>query len=126
MKTFLIPAALLAAILSLSLWAGSYTCQATQGYLQDIKQASHCAQREQWDDALFALQKSWDHWQKNRAFFHTIAQHSDLDEVDILFTGTFAAAGRRDPVEFAILISQLETRLKLLAESQTMSLQNIF
>lgn len=125
MKTLYIPAAILALILGFSLWAGMYADMRTEQWVTLLDEAGVLAQQENWDEANRVLDKAYRDWNSSQSFYHTIMKHEDLDEAEFFFTGTTAACREEDNVEFHILLAQLTKQLRLLAETQKASIQNI-
>ncbi len=125
MKALYIPAALLAAILSFSLWTGCYTARCSEEWTQLLEQSDAAAHAESWDLALKHLQTAYDGWTRQGTFFHIVLSHDELDEAQTLFAGSFAAAEERDNEDFHIQLAQLAVQLRLLAETQSVSIRNI-
>lgn len=125
MKTLYIPAAILALILGFSLWAGMYADMRTEQWVTLLDEAGVLAQQENWDEANRVLDKAYRDWNSSQSFYHTIMKHEDLDEAEFFFTGAAAACREEDNEEFHILLAQLTKQLRLLAETQKASIQNI-
>lgn len=125
MKALYIPAALLAAMLGFSLWAGCYTAQRSEEWTQQLEQSDSAAHAENWELALAHLQTAYDGWSGQGTFFHTILSHDELDEAESFFAGAFAACEEQDNEDFHIQLAQLAVQLRLLAETQAISIKNI-
>ena len=111
MKAFLIPVGLLAVILGFSLWAGRYVELRTEHWSALLENAGSAAQMEDWDSS--------------QTFFHTIMEHDELDQAEELFAGAFAVCREQDGADFHTMLAQLMNQLKLLAETQSVSIKNI-
>ena len=61
----------------------------------------------------------------SQGFFHTIMNHSDLDEAESLFAGAKAVCSQQDDADFHLLLAQLMEQMDLLAETQSVSIKNI-
>lgn len=126
MKAFYIPASLLAIILAFSLWTGRYVELQTGGWTDLLKQSDAAARQENWAEAEAQLQQAYQAWDASQTFFHTIMDHSDLDEAETLFQGAMAICDEQDDADFHLLLAQLMSQLRLLAETQSISIKNIF
>lgn len=125
MKALYIPAALLALILGYSLWAGRYVEQRTDHWIALLEQVDETARQENWADAGTRLRQVYEDWDGSQGFFHTIMDHSELDEAESLFAGAAAVCGQQDDGEFHLLLAQLMEQMRLLAETQSVSVKNI-
>lgn len=125
MKALYVPILLLAAILSFSLWTGNYTQQRSEEWTQLLEQSDDAAHEENWELALDHLQAAYSGWEEQETFFHTVLSHDELDEASSLFAGAFAACQERDNEDFHIQLAQLSVQLRLLAETQAVSIKNI-
>lgn len=126
MKAFYIPAGLLALILAFSLWAGSYVRQRTDHWTALLEETDKAAMEEDWTGAQQRLLDAYDDWDSSQSFLHTIMNHSDLDEAESLFAGAKAVCSQRDDADFHLLLAQLMEQMDLLAETQSVSIKNIF
>ena len=125
MKAFSIPAALLALILGFSLWTGRYVELRTGHWTALLEQTDEAARREDWPAARDRLDRTYQDWQSSQPFLHTILEHDELDEAETLFRGAIAVCEERDDADFHLLLAQLASQLRLLAETQSISIQNI-
>ena len=119
MKTLYLPAAVLAAILACSLWAGRFLEVRTEHWSELLSSASQAAEAEEWSQAGEVLRQA-------QTFLHTILEHDALDEAEQLFAAAMAACRQEDGEETLIQLAQLRSSLRLLAETQGASIQNIF
>ena len=126
MKAFYLPAAVLAAILACSLWAGRFLEVRTEHWSALLAGVSESAEAEDWSQAGEALQRAYEDWSRDQTFLHTILEHDALDEAEQLFAAAMAACRQEDGEEALIQLAQLRGRLRLLAETQGASIQNIF
>ena len=106
MKAFYIPAGLLIAIL--------------------LEQTEQSAAREDWESAESQLTAAYADWDSSQTFFHTIMDHGELDEAEKLFAGAFAVCREEDGADFHQMLAQLTSQLRLLAETQSVSIKNVF
>ena len=83
------------------------------------------AMEEDWSQAEKRLLEAYDDWDSSQGFFHTIMNHSDLDEAESLFAGAKAVCSQQDDADFHLLLAQLMEQMDLLAETQSVSIKNI-
>ena len=57
--------------------------------------------------------------------FHTIIEHSELNEAESLFAAADIACRQQDAQEFISQVTVLSVQLRLLAETQAVSIKNI-
>lgn len=51
--------------------------------------------------------------------------HNELDQAEDLFAGAFAVCREADAADFHMLLAQLQSQLRLLAETQCLSVKNV-
>lgn len=125
MKAFYIPVGLLVVILGFSLWTSRYVEQQTERWNAMLEEIEELAREEVWAEAEVRLEAAYADWDARQTFFHTIMDHSELDEAENLFAGAFAVCRERDSADFHTLLSQLAGQLRLLSETQCVSVKNI-
>lgn len=125
MKAFYIPVGLLVVILGFSLWTSRYVEQQTERWNAMLEEIEELAREEAWAEAEVRLEAAYADWDARQTFFHTIMDHSELDEAENLFAGAFAVCRERDSADFHTLLSQLAGQLRLLSETQCVSVKNI-
>ena len=125
MKALYVPAGLLALILGFSLWAGRYVEIRTEQWNAALELADQSAAQENWTEAARRLEQAYEDWDSSQTFFHTIMDHQELDEAESLFAGARAACAEQDDADFHMLLAQLMSQLRLLAETQSVSVKNI-
>ena len=126
MRALYIPAAVLAAILAFSLWTGRYVQRSTDAWTAALTESGEAARSEDWPAAGARLDEVYHSWTRAQGFFHIIMDHGELDEVEELFAGALAVCQERDEPDFHTLLSQLSAGLRMLSETQQMSLRNVF
>ena len=126
MKAFYLPAGVLALILACSLWAGRFLEVRTEHWSGLLTEVSQAAEAEDWPRAGDALRRAYEDWDGDQTFLHTILEHDALDEAEQLFAAAMAACRQEDGEETLIQLAQLRSSLRLLAETQGASIQNIF
>ena len=126
MKAFYIPVGLLAVILGFSLWSGRYVELRTQHWNTLLEEIDGLAGQEAWEQAGQKLEEAYADWDSSQTFFHTIMDHNELDEAEKLFAGAFAVCREGDDADFHQMLAQLTSQLRLLAETQSVSIKNVF
>ena len=125
MKALTIPTALLALVLALSLWVGTYAQAQEDRWTAMVALADEAAAREDWPQAAEKLQAAYRDWADSQQLLYTIMDHDQLDAAEIYFIGAMAVCRERDGADFHLLLAQLTTQLQLLAETQCISIKNI-
>ena len=125
MKALILPVLTLAALLALSLWTGSYVSCQTAAWSEDLAAADRLAQAEQWTQAEALLRAGYRRWESRQELFHMLMEHQELDQAEALFAQAGAALSQRDLPDFHAALAQLRLQLRLLAETQQLSLRNI-
>ena len=126
MKVFYLPAGVLALILAWSLWAGRFLEMRTEHWTALLAGVSQAAEAEDWSGASRALRQAYEDWDRDQTFLHTILEHDALDEAEQLFAAAMAACRQEDGEEALIQIAQLTVCLEQIAETQGISIRNIF
>ena len=125
MKVLVLPLTAMAAILIFSLWAGGYVQQQTESWEQLLEQAAQSALEEDWSQAESLLSQTQKSWERRKTFLHTIIEHSELNEAESLFAAADIACRQQDTQEFITQVTVLSVQLRLLAETQAVSIKNI-
>lgn len=125
MKHCLIPCAVLIGICAVSLINARCVSRQVDTWCSALDAAQQAAERGDWDGAEADLRAVYDAWREAQTYFHVITVHSELDEVEALFSRTFVYAGAGDAGEFCADAAELVTQLRLLDELQEISVKNI-
>lgn len=125
MKNLVLPLTAMAAILIFSLWAGHYVQDQTEHWEELLAQAAQAADQEDWTLAEDLLSQVRENWESCKTFFHTIIEHSELNEAESLFAAAEDACRRRDSGEAVSQLTLLSVQLRVLAETQAVSVKNI-
>lgn len=125
MRALTIPAAVLAAVLAFALWTGVYIQGRAEAWTDLLQEADRLAGEERWEETAEQLRRSYNSWKESRTFLHTVVEHDDLDEVETFFAAAFAACDEEDIPDFHTALNQLSEKLRLLAETQEISIKNI-
>jgi len=126
MKALLIPLATLSVLLFCSLSVGCYVNRSVESWDYQLAQAAAAEESASWNSTASLIRSCYEDWQEQQTFFHIIIAHQELDEVKSLFFSTMAACNERDAPDFRIALAQLRGQLALLAETQQLSIKNVF
>lgn len=121
-----VPIFILGGIFILSLWNGTKIDQETDRWREQLRQLdSQIAQTEDWSAASLALDKSYQDWSRHQTYLHIAAEHSAVDNAEVLYQRAKAFAQTQELSEFRAEISNLCEQLRLLAEMEQLSIRNI-
>lgn len=125
MKTFFIPAGVLAVILGFSLWTGYYV----EGRMEHcdvlLTETDEAVRKEDWTAASECLERAYADWGRSQTFLHTIIEHEELNKAEELFAGAFAMCEETEGAELRALLSQLMRQMDALSETQSLGIKNI-
>lgn len=125
MRGILPPLALLGALLAFALWNGERIAGDTARWQMQLEQADALAQSEDWTGAAAALAESHQDWSRRQTYLHIVSQHSAVDEAEIMYRRCQAFASVRERAEFRAETAALRQQLRLLAQMERFSLQNV-
>lgn len=126
MKALYLSLGAMALILVYSLWAGFYVQDQTDKWSLLLEQAAQAAEAEDWTQAENLLVQARKGWERSQTYFHTIIEHSELNEAQVLFAAADEECTQQDAREFSAQIVLLRVQLQLLSETQSVSIKNIF
>ena len=75
--------------------------------------------------AAAALSESHEDWSGRQPYLRTVSQHSAVDEAESMYRRCQAFAAARELSEFRAELAGLREQLRLLAEMERFSIQNI-
>ena len=125
-KFFLIPAAALALLFSLSLWNAKRIEEEIKPWCTEIETAAAEAERGNWDTAEHSVRTVCKQWNARNPSYHIVTAHDELDTADALFTRMEAFAAGQDEAEFCAEAAELVTQLRVISEMQKLTVRNIF
>lgn len=124
-KALLPPLAVLAAILAFALWNGAFVANRTAGWQAQLQQAAALADSDNWSAAEAALTASHDGWTRCQTYLHIVLEHDAVDDAEAMYHRALAFAAARESSEFQAEIADLLDQLRLLAEMEEFSIQNV-
>ena len=125
MKTFFIPAGVLALILGFSLWTGYYVEERMEHWDALLAETDEAVRQEDWTAAAEHLGRAYADWGRSQTFLHVIMEHDELDKAEELFAGAFAMCGEEEGTGLRTFLAQLMQQLDALAETQSLGIKNI-
>lgn len=125
MKFFWIPAAVLAALLSASLWNAAAVSGAVSPWSDTLAEAVEASGRDDWDSAARLVRQTRESWESRHPWFHIVAPHDVLDQADALFAAAESFAAEQDGAEFRAATAELLVRFRVLAELEKLTVRNV-
>ena len=113
-------------ILSLSLWNSSAVSKETAQLQQQLQTVDAYAQQESWPDAYSLLKDCYSSWTQHQTWLHMVAEHDLLNAAEAMYQRAMAFALAEEPSEFHAELADLQTQIRLLAEAERFSVENIF
>ncbi len=102
-----------------------WTENITNSYIQRLEYAEKLSDKEHWQEAQQITQEVYQDWQ-NRSFpLYTLLRHSDLDKIMVCFQSVSQYVELQDKEPYTANNAQLIAQLRLLAEMEQLSLENI-
>ncbi|MDE6454565.1 MAG: DUF4363 family protein [Dysosmobacter sp.] len=124
-KGLLIPAALLAAILSFCLWNSAAMASHTARWREQLERADRLAQAGDWDGASAAIREGYAAWSARQAYLHIVTNHGAVDSAEAMYRRALAFAESREDSELRAELAELREQLRLLAEMEEFSVRNV-
>ena len=121
----LIPAAVLAAILSLSLWNSAQMEADTARWRSQLAQIDPLIEAGAWSTLEELLDGSYASWSARQTYLHIVTEHDAVDDAEAMFRRCMAFASAREPSELRAEAADLQDQLRLLAEMERLSLRNV-
>lgn len=120
-----LPVAVLAAMLAFSLWNSAVMSAHVQRWQAQVDEANRMAQAGDWTEAAEILTAAYDDWSQQQTYLHTVTQHDAVDDAEAMYQRAMAFAACREVSEFRAEAADLQDQLRLLAEMERFSLENI-
>lgn len=122
---YAVPAGVLTAILALCLWNGAVMERETTRWREQLRELDFLARSEDWSGALSALEESYQDWSRHQTYLHIAAEHSAVDDAEVLYRRAMAFAQTQEVTEFHAEITSLREQLRLLSEMERLNIRNI-
>lgn len=125
-RGFVVPAAVLAAVLAFCLWNGAAMAARTARWRAPLEEADHLAQAGDWDGAEAAIGESYDGWTRYQTWLHCVTGHEVVDGAEAMYRRALAFAGAGEESELRAELADLREQLRRLAEMEELSVRNVF
>ncbi len=90
-----------------------------------LEQASEAALEENWQQASLWADNAARQWEKHRRITAAFADHTPMDEVDMLFAEMRVYERERDGAHFAACCNQLAEMARAIADAHSLSWWNL-
>lgn len=125
MKRLWIAAALLLALLGISLANAWYAQDITDGMREQLHQAQVHAEQGDWGRAEALTRQVYQEWQDRHFYFHTTMRHSDTDQVLRGFRSVLEYLRLQEPDQYNAANADLMAQLELLGEMEQPAAANV-
>ena len=125
MKRLWLGVALLAALLAASLAVQAMTNRIHDPIAKDLEQAAEAALSGDWAEADRLYTRSRDAWQRHHSATASIADHSPMDELDMLFAELRVFSQERETVHFAATCRSAAQMAQAMAQAHSFTWWNL-
>ena len=126
MKRLWFALAVLLFLLSAALCNARYLDRFTADLSRRLLRAEVLAAEERWEGAETLVCSARSDWAERSAYLHVVLCHSDADQIQIGFEETLRLLRCREEGEYAAASARLEAQLRLVAEAERLTLENLF
>lgn len=120
-----LPAAVLAALLAFCLWNGAAMAGHTGRWREQLAEADHLVQAEDWEGVVHAIQNSYADWSRHQTYLHCVTGHDSVDSAEAMYHRALAFAERKEDSELRAELADLRAQLGRLAEMEEFSVRNV-
>lgn len=124
-RAYLLPLAVLAAILTFSLWNSANMTAQTDRWRQELRQVDALVQTASWPQAASALRDSYKDWTDHQTYLHIVSHHDAVDDAEAMYRRAQAFAATRETSELRAELSDLMDQLRLLSEMEQFNVKNV-
>ncbi len=124
MKRLWLGIGIMAVLLVLSLWIQEGMCRLHEPMAQDLEQAAQAALDGDWEQAQSLSQKAQKTWNRTHVLTASVADHSPMDELDMLFAELPVFAREQEAVHFAATCRSAAQMAQAMAQAHTFTLWN--
>lgn len=125
MKYFIISVATLFLLFALSLENSAVVSSHVEAWCSAADAAREAAHRGDLSSAAAHMDALRADWSSQRTYYHSIMEHDELDNVEELFERASAALSSGDADGFIAEAAALSVQLRILAEMQGLSIENV-
>lgn len=125
MKRLLAPLLTLLLLAALSLGCAARVEGITALCCSELDSAAALAAAERWEAGCAALARAQAHFSENEGFLHAVIKHDDIDEAAALFAEAASFGAEKNAAQFSACAAKLRSQLRLMAEEEALTLENI-
>lgn len=125
MKRFWLGAAILALLLVLGIGAQVWMDALHTPCADTLEQAAQEALQDNWPDALILAQQASTHWEQTKKVISSLADHTPMDEVDMLLAELRIYASTRETPHFAACCTQLAAMMQAIGQAHAFNWWNL-
>lgn len=124
-KGFVLPAAVLAAVLAFCLWNGAAMADQAARWRDQLDHAERLAEAGDWAGAAAAVEAGYADWTGRQTWLRCVASHDAVNSAEAMYLRAMAFAKSEEDSEFRAELADLRAQLRLLAEMEEFSLSNV-
>ena len=124
MKRLWLGVALLAGLLAVSIAVQAVTSRLHHPIAKDLEQAADAALAEDWAEAQRLYHRAQNAWQRCHSATASVADHSPMDELDMLFAELKVFSSEREAVHFAATCRSAAQMAQAMAQAHSLSWWN--
>ena len=125
MSRFWIGVGLLLALLGAGLWVMGAMNSVHGAISEDLQQSASAALAENWAEADALARDATARWEENRPFTSSMADHTELDEIDSIFAQAQVYRAHRSSADYAACCARLAKLIEALQESHDLNWRNL-
>ena len=125
MNRFWIGVGLLLALLGAGVWAMQAMDSVHGSITENLQQSAEAAQANNWDKADALARDATTRWEENRRFTSSMADHTELDEIDSIFAQAQVYREHRSAADYAACCARLAKLIEALQESHDLNWRNL-
>lgn len=116
---------LLTALLFLGLLSSWYLSRPQDALAAQLENSAWLALSGQWEKARKGAEEAQKSWEQRRSLWAVFADHTPMEEIDVLFSQLTIHAAAREKGDFAAACTALARHLEAMGEAQRLRWQNL-
>lgn len=116
---------LLTALLFLGLLSAWYLNRHQGDISRQLEDSAWLALSGQWENARQGAAAARERWEQRRSLWTVFADHTPMEEIDVLFAQLSIYAAAKDPAEFSAVCAALARHLDAMGEAHRLRWQNV-
>ena len=124
-RGYKLPIAVLAALLTLSLWNSHILSARSRRLLETLDDAERRAVAQQWTEAAELMERGYEDWHTRRTYLHIVSRHDAAYGADALYRRCILYARAGDELDFLAELATLREQIETLTEMERLSIGNI-